>query len=73
MLTVSINRDDGKKLYKLKILKVNDTYMEVGFPGSLQGRYKFSIKKINGTSVTFSQPASANIDILKIGVFVYSV
>ncbi len=27
ILTVSINRDDGKKLYKLKILKVNDTYM----------------------------------------------
>jgi hypothetical protein len=51
MLSVSINRDDGKKLYKLKILKVNDTYMEVGFPGSLS-RYGINlvIKKINGSS-----------------------
>jgi hypothetical protein len=27
ILTVTINRDDGKKLYKLKILKANDTYL----------------------------------------------
>jgi|LakMenEpi03Aug12_release.lakeMendotaPanAssembly.Ray.scaffolds.fasta_scaffold4821177_1 hypothetical protein len=27
ILTITINRDDGKKLYKLKILKFNDTYM----------------------------------------------
>ena len=46
MLTVTINRNDGKKNYRLKILKVNDTYMEVGFPGSLAGRYKLNVKKM---------------------------
>jgi hypothetical protein len=73
MLTISLNRDDGKKSYKLKILKVNDTYIEVGFPGSLAGRYKLNIKKINISHVTLSQPAISGADLLKIGVFIYSI
>jgi hypothetical protein len=47
--------------------------MEVGFPGSLAGRYKLNIKKINISEVTLSQPAIIGADLLKIGVFVYSV
>jgi hypothetical protein len=45
------------------------TYMEVVFPGSLAGQYK----KINISDVTLSQPAITGADLLKIGVFLYSV
>lgn len=45
-LKIILSRLDGKKNYFLKVLRVDDTYMEVGFPGSLNGMYKLTIKKV---------------------------
>ena len=70
---MTISRDDGKKSYKLKILKLNDTTITIGFPGSLPGRYKINIKKTLNNSVIYSRANQTGADLIKVGVFVYSV
>ena len=49
-----INEDNNKE-YQLKIMKINDTVLTVGYTGSLAGIYRFQITE---TGVRTSQPTN---------------
>jgi hypothetical protein len=38
-IRVDLANSSGK-VYKMRILKLNDTYIKVGIPGGLAGKYK---------------------------------
>lgn len=69
-LKVTIKRIYDGKIYQLKILKINNTFMEVGFPGSLPGKYKLSIKKLAPTPKYFNT-LNSGIDAITVGVFIH--
>lgn len=54
------------------MLKINNTDIQVGFPGGLAGKYKFIIKKL-GSIPRFFKVDSLGVDILTVGVFINSV
>lgn len=68
-MKVTIKRIGDGKIYRLKILKINNTFMEVGFPGSLPGKYKFSVKKLAPTPLYFTSQNSSIVTII-VGVFI---
>jgi hypothetical protein len=73
-LSVFLEKEGGSKNYRLKILKlINDTAIEVGFPGALAGMYKIKAKRVDLGGVTLSRPTATAADVVKVGVFINAV